>query len=169
MSEKLNVELPGFPGLLADMAMVPLMYFLSGTWKEAPQETHFWNCTHLKRVEVNHLDPGKMVYHGGNPSTSRRTHFGIPIAHMPLFGGWRDYIVLEPSEYGRDWHIGWICEDNVIGVSRIPLLGAVRMLIGPGGVFFFGVTMEDGTQIPIREAGDGQIGDGGEWANIKLR
>lgn len=87
--------------------------------------------------------------------------------HLPRLGGWKNYVVLEPtSGDGKGWHVGWIA-GNVIGVSRIPLNGPVRVLVGSGKVSWFGVN-SDGGQIKLRQVGIGRIGDGGTFAKIPL-
>ncbi len=99
-------------------------------------------------------------------STVRRWLFGFPIFHVPIFGGWRDYVVLSPYSVNQEWHVGWIASD-VCGISRIKLSGPVRMLLGPGDVEFFGIDME-GCQIPICKIGQGKIGDGGKYKRTPL-
>lgn len=167
MTKKLNVQKLGWLRQLADTLMIPLMHCLSGTM-EKPQQTHFWNNIKLKKQNVEHLDPENMVRCQGVTDSTSRKILGIPIFHIPILGGWRDYVVLELNEEGCDsgWHVGWITDD-VIGVSRIKLANQVRFLLGPGDVTFFGVTTS-GKQISIRQSGDGRIGDGGSFGKIPL-
>ena len=172
----INVRPERFVQYVADIALSPFMYALSGVWlsgtweaaKEKPQRTHRWNNTGLSSDDVVDLDRGKMVHCEGIPNAMRRIN---PIFHLPILGGWRDYVVLEP-EYGWNrqlkWHVGWIAEDGVSGVSRIPIVGPVRMTRGPGAVSFFGVLVGQGTQIVIRRIGTGRIGEGGQWARVPL-
>ena len=142
----------------ADRLMTPVMIFLSGTKKEAPQKTHFWNNRKFRNNELDSLNQDLMVI--GSARTTR-IRLERPVRfHMPIFGGWKYYIVLEPTQEGADkvWHIGWIHLDGTGGVSRIPITGKVRMLLGSGFVHFFGITPE-GNQIPIKSAGEGTIGN----------
>ena len=84
------------------------------------------------------------------------------------FGGWRDYVVVEPiSLQGEEWYVGWVTGE-VNGVSRIPLKGAARLLRGRDDASFFGVNRE-GEQIPLQQCGHGRIGVRGPYARIPLR
>ncbi len=148
--------------------MTPIMYLLQGTFSERPQETHLWNnCkidpegdwlpNHNKTVRVT----------GSIFATTDRWLGFIPIFHMPIFGGWREYVVLLPADSTRKWYVGWQTKD-AFGVSMIPVRGAVRVLRGPGDVCFFAVT-QHGLQIPLKKVGEGMIGHGGEFAKLPLR
>ena len=84
-----------------------------------------------------------------------------------MFGGWKRYVVLSPiAEHNIVWHVGWIAGD-VIGVSRIMCTGPVRVLVGSGVVFHFGLD-EDGRQIPVLKIGRGSIGDGSPFGSLPL-
>lgn len=91
----------------------------------------------------------------------------IPIFHIPIFGGWRDYVVLKPHPLNQDWHVGWISGD-VTGVTRITLHGPVRMLLGQEGTSFFGVSADSGEQIELRRGVFGKIGSGGRYVKLPL-
>ena len=93
------------------------------------------------------------------------SYFGFRF-HLPVLGGWRQYVVLEPEDT-QDWYVGWILSD-AIGISRIKLIGPVRLLIGPDDVSFFGINGKDYGQIPIRKIGEGRIGSGGSYAQMPL-
>lgn len=166
MSKKLNVRKLNWFHRLADTLMIPLMHCSAGTL-EKPQETHFWNNTKLKPQDVGHLDQQKMVHCQGIPNASSRRVLRIPVFHIPILGGWRDYVVLEPSEIcDEGWHAGWVADD-VAGVSRIKLTKHVRLLLGPGDVSFFGVS-PDGRQISVQQNGEGKIGDHGPHSKAPL-
>jgi hypothetical protein len=87
--------------------------------------------------------------------------------HLPIFGGWRQYIVLAAEHHGK-WHIGWSTPDQT-AVSRLALNAdePVRMLLGPGSVSFFAITAE-GFQIPLAMIGQGRIGDNGPHSKVTL-
>ena len=109
-----------------------------------------------------------MVYARGVPKAAQAFFFKIPLFHIPLFGGWRDYVVVEPiSLQGEEWYVGWVTGE-VNGVSRIPLKGAARLLRGRDDASFFGVNREGG-QIPLQQCGHGRIGVRGPYARIPLR
>ena len=74
-------------------------------------------------------------------------------------------MVIEPQCNGV-WHIGWIVSTTE-QISKIPLIGSVRMLVGSGDVFFFGVD-DSGVQVPVLEVGEGRIGDGGPHSKVQL-
>lgn len=150
---------------IADTLMVPIMYVLAGTFKEAPQQTHRWNNKKLSRSNVQHLNTAHCVVNLGIPGEAIRWFGKVPRFHIPILGGWRKYLVLEPEVNGV-WHVGWICHD-VIGVTRIELVGPVRLLLGPKPVTFFGVDAE-GYQIPLREIGSGIVGKGGLFSKVPL-
>lgn len=152
---------------LADAAMMPLMYLLSGTLRESPQQTHKWNNLKFHPDRLAHFDLSGFVRYPGLSQCSRMRRAGLPLFHMPILGGWKRYVVLTPKRPAQGWHIGWTCED-VTGVSRINLTTAVRVLLGPNPVSFFGITQADGTQLTITELGRGTIGRGGEFAHLPL-
>jgi len=149
------------------MVMTPVMYLLSGTLRESPQRTHFWNNTKLAPDEVAPLHRDMMVQSGGVGGESSRRVSRLPLFHMPVFGGWKNYIVLEPQDARQPWHVGWIAED-VAGVSRLSFTGPVRVLEGPGAVQFFGVSSDEQSQVAIRKLAQGRIGDGGPFAHMPL-
>jgi hypothetical protein len=153
------------PAKIADMMMNPFMILISGTLAEHPQLTHRWNNKKLSREDVLHLNSDEQVHCDGIPSSSERFIAGVPFFHIPVLGGWKDYVVLTTNNLDP-WHIGWITED-VQGISNIPNCGAARALLGPKSVSFFGVNAE-GKQVPITEIGRGRIGDGGPYRKIPL-
>ena len=164
MKAKLYVPPLGWLARLGDILMIPLMYVVSGTFREIPQQTHRWNNQKLSFSEVEALDRSSMVSFSSVKGTSD-SHHGIRF-HLPILGGWKDYAVLQPT-HDEEWHIGWITRD-VIGVSRIRLSGPVRMLLGPGEVTFFGIDARSEEQVSIQKAGVGRIGHGGPYAKLPL-
>lgn len=163
-----NIHVPPLGRLarIADYCMVPLMYLVSGTLSESPQKTHKWNNKKLTHADVRHLSFLQMVQSVGVPASQR--WFGkIPLFHMPIFGGWKRYVLLSPiAERNIVWHVGWIAGD-VIGVSRISCTGPVRVLIGPSVVAHFGLDT-DGRQVPVVKIGEGSIGDGSPFGRFPL-
>ncbi|MEX1112466.1 MAG: hypothetical protein WEC84_03310 [Candidatus Andersenbacteria bacterium] len=166
MAENLHVRPLGWVARLADTLMIPLMYLASGTIKESPQQTHLWNNTKLSSEEIRHLSRETMAHCSGDPTAVSRYICGIPVFHIPILGGWRMYVVLEPVEHDQEWHVGWTAEDTQ-GVSRVAIRGPVRTLIGPGDASFFGVTVE-GEQVPIRHVATGYIWKHGPYARLPL-
>lgn len=144
------------------------MYLISGTFQESPQRTHFWNNTKLSRKEVAFLEVALMVSREREKGALHRWRYKIPLFHMPIFGGWRRYVVVAPVIHvNHAWYVGWVAND-VSGISRINLVGPVRLLVGPKHVQFFGLRFDDGTQIQVHVIGEGRIGDGGQYAQLPL-
>lgn len=165
----LRVVKQGQFGRLADIAMMPLMYWLQGNCCESPQETHFWNNQKFTIEESQHLDTSRMLTVSGDSLASNRRWIGfIPLFHMPRFGGWKKFVVLEPKEpTTHEWFIGWITGDSC-GVSIIPLVSPVRVLRGPSECQFFGL-LQDGRQIELKSIGVGRIGQVSIYGHLPLR
>lgn len=160
----INIRPRGRIAIAADMLVAPLMYALSGTLRESPQRTHFWNTIHLQPEAVSHLDTRMMIHREGIPGET----WIWPLFHIPILGGWHNFVILrsEWKDRTRPWHIGWK-SNRYAGISRIALYGFwVRMLLGPGDVSFFAVS--DGCQVSLRLIGTGSIGDGGPFRKIPL-
>ena len=156
---------------LADMLMRPIMYLVSGTFKEKPQETHAWHVQVLNAEQKDRLDrsgDGMMVNCEGVKAIKRNNHWWSFWFHIPIFGGWNQYVVLSVPECTGKWHIGWDTPDQT-AISRLQLgsAGSVRMLLGPGRVSFFALS-DHGFQIHLYEDGRGQVGDGSPNGKIRL-
>ncbi len=149
-----------------DWMMLPIMYLLSGTFRESPQRTHRWNNVKLNLIDTWGMKDSLIVHARGDSRARARFWGGLPLFHMPIFGGWTRYVILRPSGFRQEWHVGWIAGDTA-GVSRIVVRGPVRLLIGPDPVKFFGVSIA-GTQIPLRNLGEGIIGQCGPFAKLPL-
>lgn len=130
------------------------MRHLSGAPLEVPQRTHRWNNHHLDEKAVAHLNTNWMVTHEGDrdarklPRLARLT--GL-LAHLTKFGGWKHYLVLDPS-VAPDWYVGWHWSGGA-GVSRVSNKGPIRVLVGPGPTKWFGIEAVTNTQIPIKQIG----------------
>lgn len=149
-----SFRLQGHCGWLADMLMLPIMCLLQGTLKESPQRTHRWNNQRLTPVERASLDPCLMVTYAGDPKASPRWWWNIPIHHIPILGGWRNYVAIY-AETTEEWFPGWVSDHSA--VSRIPIRGGVRLLLGPSEALFFGVDRR-GRQVKVIHVGRGVIG-----------
>jgi len=168
MQSKIYVPPLGRVARTADALMVPVMYLVSGTLSEKPQRTHRWNYRKIPIEKTFALDRAQMISHPGIPSEGAR--WGIRF-HIPILNGWKKYVVLQPVEPGKPWHVGWSTTNKHgfnCGVSRIPVFGAVRMLIGPEKVWFFGVATDRFTQIALEEVGQDSIGSSGPYAAMPL-
>lgn len=155
-----------------DWCMVPIMYLVQGNFREVPQRTHVWN-----NVSWNadwYHQPWFVACKGDNQASGYiGWMFGVvsllrlPLFHMPIAGGWKKFVVLEPVEPIVDWHIGWNCGVHGSGLSLITIERRVRMLVGPKDVKFFGLG-KDGKQVELRLVGEGRVGVAGEFANVPL-
>lgn len=154
----IDVKPEGFLSKCADVLVLPCMYALSCIPGESTRRTQFWNHRFLSEAEIASLDLSLMVEVQGIEGE-------LPSYHAPIFGGWRNYIVLTPQVKRTYWHVGWV-SGNIGGVSRIALTGAVRMLIGPKDVKFFGI--KGGRQIKLLGLGRGKIGDRGPYRKVSL-
>jgi hypothetical protein len=155
-------------GVTADLLMVPLMFLTQLTFFESLQRTHFWNNYKLSLSETSLLSEKLMVSHNGDYNASIRWLFGvIPIFHIPVLGGWKNYLVIQPVDYEGAWFPGWKTSD-VSGVSKVPVMKSVKLLLGPKPVQFFGVD-SNGCQIFLTQVGTGTLRKGGLFKRIPLR
>ncbi len=155
----------GIVARVADWCFDPLMRLGSGTFFETPQRTHRWNNHRLTAYEVSCLNYALMVVCRGGVAPPR-WKYGLPIMHLPLIGGWKRYIVVQP-EADRIWHPGWVAHD-VVGVSRYAVQGPARLLYEGGDVSFFAVMSRTGQQLKLKEVGRGQPGDDGPFKDLPL-
>lgn len=156
-----------------DYLMIPLMYLISGTYKERPQESHIWHGQNIPEDNLPSIDKDLSVASHSHEISTRK-HGGI-LFHLPIFGGWKDYTVLESENFNSEWYIGWIVRNSSSNsvtrfqVHKLPLTDSkVRMLTGNSNysVMFFAVNTQ-GVQIPLKEVATGRIGDG-KFPNIRL-
>jgi len=142
---------------------------VSGAFQEAPQRTHRWNYHRWPECGLPGLTQKVyctgMVRELGRPRQSPRFRYGVPLMHLPICGGWRQYVVLEATGAG-EWHVGW-WTPGLSGVSRLPLRKRVRMLLGSETVWFFALD-KNGQQLPLRVVGYGQVGDSGPFCQDPL-
>lgn len=151
---------------IADFLMVPIMYLVSGT-TESPQKTHIWNIIKLQPKQIEGLNHDSMIKCKGISDSVPRFKYNFPIFHVPILGGCRHYVVVQPSNYDYSWHIGWLAKDNN-DISKIKINGPVRMVLGKDEVSFFGVDSNEYKQIELIKIGEGKIGDNGPFKNVPL-
>lgn len=165
-----NVKNPGLAlvkhqgriGRYFDKKMEPLMYWLQATKNELPQRTHFWNNYKFRIDNHPWLDSSLMAHAGADKKARRRKLLGfIPLFHMPRFGGWTRYVVLCPAEHwsGGSWFVGWTLGNGKAGVSKIPLNGPVKCLVGDLATTFFAIDAR-GNQLSLQITGVSNIGNG---------
>jgi uncharacterized membrane protein len=176
----LEVKPQGVIGGFFDFMFSPIMYLISGVWLnflilrfsymvEKPQRTHFYNNKKFKddlSKEVVKRYPQVKIR---GIETERWTHLSKFLFHVPILCGWKNYVVFRPADenINNTWHIGWINSD-VFGVSKIPLRGAVRVLIGKKDCNFFAVRSSDNNPLPLKYVAEGKIGLGGKYRTTTL-
>lgn len=163
---KIVVKKQGFLGKIFDYLFIPVMYLLQGNFREVPQRTHRWNNVHLQNFDISNLIAEKIEIVEGQPGAHQRWLGPIPLFHMPVFGGWKKFVVLKPKVDIDEWYIGWVAFD-ALGYSKIPLKDSVRMGLGPRQAQFFGLD-KDGNQIDVDVVGHGFIGKAREFSKIPL-
>lgn len=155
-------------GAILDFLMMPVMLVCQFTLTESLQRTHFWNNQKLSDKEKNRLDVSMGVESHGDPAVNQRwVDKNFPIFHIPILGGWKKFIVVEPEDDEETWFPGWMAED-VTGVSQIKVVGRVKLLLGPGKVTFFGVD-RFGEQIFLKRVGSGVLGKKSPYRKVPLR
>lgn len=159
----------GWIARFVNALMVPLMYLLSGTFRERPQHTHPWTCQRLSWEQEAHIQEINATKYDAVKAIARHYWWDFRF-HIPAWKGWRKYVVLD-SMFGGKWYVGWrpqVCSNEESAeVSRIPQVGPVRVLLGPRDIMFFGIDAM-GVQVPIHKIGDGEIGDGGPFCKTPL-
>ena len=155
-------------GRLADTLMLPVMYLLQGTFHEVPQRTHRWNNYKVRvRTELAAISLLPRIRFDGDPAATERWLGFIPRFHMPIFGGWKKFVVLRPVDHDGEWHVGWMPSDDSAGISMVPVRGPVRVTIGGGPVSFFALTSK-GVPLFLKQVGEGTIRNAGAFRNVPL-
>ncbi len=153
--------------LLLVIVAFSCVHLVHGYYYKSLNQTHFWNNRLLTAAEKNLLDTANMVSAPADPYATRRLgRFDLRF-HMPLFGGWKEYVVLTPEQHLEPWYVGWWPNGGSPGRSLIPLTAPVRVLRGPDPTEFFGFDAY-GKQIKLRKFGTGTLGQGGRFASLPL-
>lgn len=149
---------------LLDFAMIPIMFVLGGFKLDSIQETHAWHS--FRKFKPDDVDLSKALSNTGTDERSFKRRL-VFLFHAPIFGGWKNYIVLAPKRSIETFFIGWLVYDKSTnkllekGVHKLPIKnGSIRMLSGPPNYkgYFFAVDKE-GNQIEIKRVGTGRLGD----------
>lgn len=176
MTLGLKVKKQGSLGRTADWLVSGLMRWLIGFGDEEIQKTHFWNNHKLPAEAGQYLSPVFMVSHAGDPEAryAQAPSWLVGcLAHATRFGGWRRYVVLCPeSNSQKRWYVGWRSwHGGPVGVSRVPNVGPLRVLVGPGAVEWFGISADSenlNEQIPIMKLDEGRIGESCEYSKLPI-
>jgi len=155
--------------------MFPLMKVISLAPFEKPQESHAWHAQKISETDIDTLDLSKCVQVEGYDSSYIKNGAG-PLFHIPLIGGWENYVVLEAETNSKAWHVGWVVRDaetlEVLRseIHKLPLFeNKVRLLVGTKEriTTFFAVD-EEGVQMLLRILGKGKMGDGSNYGKVRL-
>jgi hypothetical protein len=133
-------------------------YLVSGAYRETCRKTFPWNVEKLGNEDHLNLWESLMYQSKGIPCQMPDDN---PLRFMQIFGGWKQYVVLQPSPHLRTkrWFVGWSCNGQSF-VVRITLTNSVRMHVGNGDAKFFGIDADTGKQIKIIRNGYGEMGSG---------
>jgi hypothetical protein len=152
---------------IADQIMWPLMFVLGGLKRDSVQETHFWHNQSIDRSEINSLL--SVVVSGDDERAIVKTNriFPFPMFHVPIFGGWRNYVVLQVQSDISYWHVGWIHRTCTSGsrlletVQRLRIIEPrVKVLTQPiGFVTEYFAIGPLGEQLPLAVVDHGVLGD----------
>ncbi len=155
---------------ILDGLLVPIMYLLQGNFYNIPNQTHFWNNKKIFLSDLKDFREDWMIKDAGVVGVKRRYWGIIPISHIPILGGWRKKMILKPSLFckkGTVWHIGWLSDDGVSGVSLIPIeTELVSVLLGDKPCKWFAINQE-GFQLPLEKVTEVEIGQK-EYAKVPL-
>lgn len=164
----IKIESYWLPLRLLDILLYPIMCLLIGGKNDSPQRTHRWNYRLLTKAETDYIDTNKAVTM--MPVSASPVYWcGLPVHHLTIFMGWKEYVVLSPqiaTSSESVWYVGWLREDNK-AVSKLALEGPVRMLLGPQTVSFFALD-SGGQQLPLNAVARGRIGQMGPYSRLPL-
>lgn len=142
--------------------MIPVMWVIGGFRRDAMQETHHWHIADISAQPW--FDPKEAVAVHGTETNVVKKRYGF-IFHMPIIGGWKEYVALQPKKPVASYRIGWTGHSDRperVSIHKLPIRGdqVVRMLSGPAGSqqYFFALD-EKGDQIPLTNIGKGALGD----------
>lgn len=153
---------------ILDYLLTPVMYILGGCKMDSIQKTHGY---HAKNINVI-LDNCKTIEITGDDTSRFKNSRGFinnrGYFHMPIFGGWKSYVILENTEFSNAWFVGWKTP-SFYQVSRLKIsTPLVKLLKGRKGdkSIFFGFDL-NGNQIKLKKVADGTLGDN-KFSNVPL-
>jgi hypothetical protein len=148
---------------IIDYFMVPLMWVAGGFKSDSMQETHMW---HFQKFACALVPDGKGVEIPGT-ETSWMQERHLILVHIPLIGGWKEYVVLEASGYKKYWNIGWKVKyydkkkKEKCEIQKLRIYDSrARVLAGQNDSkkIFFALN-EKGEAINLKKVGVGRLGD----------
>ena len=141
------------------------MFLIGGFKKDSLQESHQWHCQPIRPEEID--ESLCVSVEGDDRSSCKNKLFPLPRFHMPIFGGWKNYVILEVEPNNSAWHVGWIFLQYPRGFSprhsvhkKKIIENRIRVLKLPNGhhTMFFAIS-DSGTQLSIKIVGEGVLGD----------
>ena len=152
---------------VADQVMRPVMFALGGFKQDSIQETHFWHNQAIDRSEID--ESLTVLIHGDDNHARIRTNrvFPIPMFHIPILGGWRNYVVLRVGGDVPYWHIGWMHRTCAPGSRLLATVQRLRitdrdvkvLTQSVGFVTEFFAFAPSGEQLPVSVVDRGKLGD----------
>lgn len=154
-----------------DYLLFPFMWIICGFNFELPQETHRWHMMNFPNIDV---PKNKSVVIKGDDN-SKYSAKGFPFFHMPIFGGWKNYVILEAKDFGKFWNVGWVVRFNdhsrqdryQVQASRI--YGSnIKLLkgINDSDKIFFAIG-KNGGFADIKLIDEGRLGNG-KYRSVRL-
>lgn len=167
-SYPIQVALVSFYFRFLDFLMVPVMWAFSGFKLEFPQETHRWHMQNISCEQVR----GKSVAVMGDDKSKVGTK--APFIHLPILGGWKNYVVLKAEGFSNHWFVGWKKEfingrKTVCQIQKLRIHSPyIKLLKGVADSkkYFFGLD-EKGEFIELKKIGEGILGDG-KFRTVRL-
>ncbi len=167
---KIVVEEVPFYFRFVDYLMIPIMWALAGFKMESPQESHKWHIQKINNIKIT--DNKSVAVIGDDKS---RFDNKTLLIHIPVLGGWKNYVVLKAENYKNYWFVGWkvkFLNENRQDYCEVQKLRIhsqyIKVLkgISDSQKIFFGVDSE-GKPIKLKNVGEGTLGDG-KYKNVRL-
>lgn len=150
--------------IIGDVLLWPIMWLSAGCRATSfrtgdIQNTHPWHC---RRVDPGLLDIDQLLrIDKPHAKSIRRIK---PFFHLPLLGGWREYVVVK-SDAPR-YYIGWAIpardgsQYRIAQLNQLPLMTPVKMLRAGDAPWVDLFAVDDqGRQLPLTLMDEGQLGD----------
>ncbi|MBI2032363.1 MAG: hypothetical protein HYV38_01910 [Candidatus Levybacteria bacterium] len=127
----------------------------------------------MRNYPLINVPKGKFVQIIGD-DPSRYSAKGFPFFHIPMLGGWKNYVIIEAKDFGKYWNVGWIVKfknskEVVYQIQALRIHSPfVKLLTGinDSEKLFFAIG-EDGSFVDIRMMDRGSLGDG-RYKTVRL-
>lgn len=153
-----------------DYLLTPAMWVING-FKTPLMETHPWHPQNI-HCDLIPDDIGKKTI-GQDPS--RFSFDTLGLIHMPIFGGWKNYLVLEAEDFDQFWRVGWKVsyldpeKGRFCQIHKLKIYGPrIKVLAGNDETEGIGFGLNDGHKlIPLKIVEEGVLGDG-QFKGVRL-